>query len=127
MRGRRTVIVVGAGAGHDLDMPLGSALRDLIYGKSTITTTNDGLNRLWADRQIQVCLNALKDQKMAEYDRAMTNIHRTIYSQNSIDDLLDFYRNDEAINLCGKLLIARGILEKEKQSKLAYDTTSAKT
>jgi hypothetical protein len=57
-------------------------------------------------------------EEVEPYLQAAKRINEGVILSNSIDSFIDVHRNNEKIQLCGKLAIAKSILEAERESKL---------
>lgn len=120
----KTVIIVGAGASHEVGLPTGQALLDDIQGK---------VNLIDGNPSCQVVLNSLKflcDSCPDEYsDKFLLNdfcdagkrMCLALPNSKSIDNFLDTNRGDYCVELCGKLAIVEAILLSERKSALYFD------
>lgn len=122
----RTVFVVGAGASKEVGLPTGDKLLEMIgpmldfrfrgdYGEGT---------RGSFDEDLAECIRTQFDQKeRPKYFEAGRKIKRAIdlNAVNSIDEYLDTHSDDQYINFCGKIAIAKAILSREKSSALGID------
>jgi hypothetical protein len=126
------VFVIGAGAGHEFGMPLGSALAAKIADLLRLQAS-DGISRRKGDAQIwdalrdhvQRCKNAGTPIDPAALQRAASEISAGIQTADSIDDFLDRAKtrnNASEIILCGKVAIARAILDAESRSSLRIES-----
>lgn len=114
----RTVFVIGAGAGQEIDMPVGSTLRKIITEKLSFRSDDfgGGFNISSGDRTLY---SIIKDNN--DYFRASRQISNSLPLVDSIDDFVDSHAGDKAIEFCAKISIVKSILESEKQSKLYLD------
>lgn len=113
----KTVFVVGAGAGVEYNLPVGSELANKISEKLDIQFEM-GHRQVSGDRDIaNQLLNAFPGDFNA-HQRAAWRIRDGIHLTNSIDDFLDINQEDQHINMCGKVSIIKSILESEKNSRL---------
>jgi hypothetical protein len=115
-----TVFVIGAGAGVDVGMPLGDRLSQIIGDKLLI--------RFEEGRQIHgdsLIMDAIRNHAAANkqdanlYIRVASNVAGGIAFSRSIDSYLYAHKDNGPLQVCGKLAIARTILEHEKRSALA--------
>ena len=120
MKGK-TVFVLGAGTGDDLGFPLGAELQSKIW---TILKPSAG-NGMVADELISQALYQKQKESgvvVTDYIKACEHIHNALPGARSIDSFLSAHSDDEKIAFCGKLAIARIILEHEKENgKLAVE------
>lgn len=118
---RKTVIVIGAGASHELGLPLGAGLRKDIANLLNIAFP-DGYNQESGDLAITQCLRDIaKERSERDINGLLLKcwlIRDALPAAISIDNLLDAHRNDPDIGLIGKLGIAQAILNAERSSKL---------
>lgn len=121
MLSRPTVVVVGAGASYELDLPLGVKLKDDIAAVLNITFP-DGHSQKTGDYQITEFMREIARERN---ERSINDllakcwlIRDAMPASLSIDNLLDAHRNDADIGLLGKLAIAKAILNAERSSKL---------
>jgi hypothetical protein len=119
----KTVFVVGAGASYEMGLPVGEELKKQIshmlkvqrhnaYDKLTVKNGEifDALRIIDSSRR-----PALELQKTVQ---AAGDIAHALPLTLSIDNYLNNHNGDEAIELCGKLAIARAILAAESNSTL---------
>ncbi len=127
---RQTVVVVGAGASYELNLPLGTTLRQDIAALLNITFP-DGYNQKSGDHSITQCLRSLAQERGHRGINDLLHkcwlIRDALPAAISIDNLLDAHRNDPDIALIGKLGIARAILNAERSSKLFREPNSGRS
>jgi hypothetical protein len=115
-----TVFVIGAGAGVDVGMPLGDQLSRMIGEKLRITS--EGGQQTGGDSLIMEAIrkHAATNKKDAKlYCRVAFSVAGGIAYSRSIDSYLHAHKDNKPLQVCGKLAIARTILEHEKDSALA--------
>lgn len=123
---RPTLLIVGAGASDEFNLPVGSKLASEI---SEALNINDGFyrrqgERLTGDRQIHDILANRAREEGISADVYRTACHRVrdgIQLSYSIDNFLDKHAAEPKIQLCGRLAIVKRILEAERRSKLFVD------
>jgi hypothetical protein len=118
----KTLFVIGAGAGFDIDMPLGSKLSDIIGKKLDIKF--DFSKQISGDSEIVEALRRKADAEkidVNQYRQAGVNVSRGIGYTRSIDSYLNAHSGDEHVKVCAKIAIVHTILEHEKQSALFID------
>jgi hypothetical protein len=116
-----TLLVVGAGAGADLDMPLGDRLSQIIAEKLRIAFEG-GNQQTSGDSVIMEAMrkHAQSNRQDANlYRRVAFNVADGIAYSRSIDSYLHAHKDNKPLQVCGKLGIVRTILEHEKDSALA--------
>ena len=112
MPSKKTVIVVGAGASKEVDLPTGAELKQEIaarlHFKGGIEPSGD------------LTIGAVIERKgdIHRYFRACQTIRAALPQAASIDSFIDARKGESEIELCGKLAIVRSILEAERNSKL---------
>lgn len=117
----KTVFVVGAGASREVDLPVGDRLKKLIADKLDIQLEY-GPRLVKGDPIIYEALqNRFGANRMNAIVDACRSISSGLFLANSIDDYIDMHQDDQAISLCGKIAIAKCILEAERKSKLFFE------
>lgn len=119
---KKTVIVVGAGASKEANLPTGYELKKEI-AKLLDIRFEHGFNLISGDDQIYAALRAyLRNNNSREninnYLHASRAISNAMPQAISIDNFIDAHSEDKKIELCGKLGIVRAILEAERKSLL---------
>jgi hypothetical protein len=121
---RKTLIVIGAGASFELDLPLGDGLKKSIAGLLNITFP-DSWTQTTGDHQIADILRAkAQTEGKRDWNYLLYKcwlIRDALPGSLSIDNLLDAHRSDPDIAFIGKLAIAKAILSAERSSKLFVD------
>lgn len=119
----KTVFVLGAGASREVNLPVGGALRRIIYDKLDYRTDDLGhRDAKYGDTKLFDWIRRQHGDKANNYFNACGRIRAGILTSASIDDFLDVHRDDGEMVECGKLAIAQAVLEAEKSSLLSYDT-----
>lgn len=115
-----TVFVLGAGAGVDIDMPVGSTLSDKISDKLSIRFDEFGSKQTHGDRAIADALRKhareLQLPSWNDWRVAGCGVASGINYTRSIDAYINMHKDNEKIKLCAKLAIVRSILEYERNS-----------
>jgi hypothetical protein len=112
-----TVFVVGAGAGADIDMPVGAALSvriaemlNFYYETGQLVSGDDlimaALQRVARERKTNA----------SAWVTAARSVATGIRYTRSIDSYINAHREDEKVKECAKLAIVRSILESEGKS-----------
>jgi hypothetical protein len=123
-----TVFIVGAGASAEVGLPVGSGLAerigrllDIQYRNFNELTSGDIL----LAETLQYCAqrNASGQHDQNQLFAAGRLIGQAMAASLSIDNFIDWHRGNAAVELCGKLAIARAIVHAEKTSKLYTDVT----
>lgn len=115
-----TVFIIGAGASHEFDFPVGGKLMEIIKSKSRFRfeySLTEG------DRQLY---NWMTQRFPREEDRnprllALAEINRAIDSAGSIDEFIARNQHDPLIAEMGKVQIAYAIATAEAQSKVMQE------
>jgi len=116
MFARETVIIIGAGAGQDIDMPVGSVLNEEITKK----LGHSGNVNEYTDRALQH-LSARKGLNQASLQVACKQIGLGINYTDSIDNFIHKHSHNPSIKAAGKVAIAQTILEYERKSGIFVD------
>lgn len=123
------VLVLGAGASHEVNLPIGAELKARIAEHLDIRFEN-GHQQDSGDERITYALKAIA--AATDGGRGDINplldvcwlIRDAMPQAMSIDNFIDSHRGDPRIALCGKLAIARCILEAEAGSALTIDRSN---
>jgi hypothetical protein len=121
-----TVFVVGAGASYEAGLPTGHELKENI---SNILNSKIKRNsKINIDKTIYDAI-ALYTQEnktdIQEYISVAKHISEGLLLSISIDNFIDEHRdNNNEVPLCGKLAIAKSILDAERLSKLYIDNSN---
>ena len=123
----KTLFVIGAGAGFDVDMPLGSKLSEVIAEKLNIKFP-DYNTQASGDKDIVEALRLrakAEDRNVNEYRQAGVNVSQGIGYARSIDSYLNAHTGDELVKVCANLAIVHTILHYEEHSALSVDETKS--
>jgi hypothetical protein len=118
---QKTLFIVGAGAGVEIEMPVGEKLSYMIAEKTQIKHQDDSEELRSGDAQIARVIRQLTSDRGLEYDTWRTEacaISEGIQHSRSIDAYLNTHKDSEAIQIAGKLAIAQCILEAEDKCHL---------
>lgn len=127
MLSRKTLLIIGAGAGFDIEMPLGVELARRIAGHLNIRFDEWGQRKVTGNDLTLAALRLLarNDQPRADvnpYCYAGRQIHDGLLGwSQSIDGYLNRHQDQPLIQQCGKLAIAQVILESEAECHLYID------
>ena len=119
------VLVIGAGASTEVQLPTGKKLKDQIARALDIRYEN-GHHQNSGDNIIASALKEIfkeNTQQNPSFNNALHSCWRirdAMPQAISIDNFIDAHRKDETIAICGKLGIARCILEAESNSKIHF-------
>jgi hypothetical protein len=120
------VLVVGAGASNEANLPIGSELKRDI-ARLLDFRYKDGFKRISGDGAIEEAFglqarkNAPTSGDINPYLRSSRHISDAMPQAISIDNFIDSRRDDQMIAFCGKLAIARRILQAESTSSMYVD------
>lgn len=119
----KTLFVVGAGASNEVGLPIGTELKSQIATKIDIRF-EDGYKQDSGDHEItkalqrHVALSNPGNRDINPYLHVAWKVRDAMPLASSIDNYIDAHRDNEMVALCGKLGIAKVILEAERNSKL---------
>ncbi len=122
----RTVIVVGAGASAEFNLPLGRGLAKKIGSDANFeydwfpNRLKSGNPDLFAALN-RACETHYADVNMESYIAAGKEIAAAMREASSIDSFIHSRDGDKAIEIVAKLGIVNSILREEKHSKLWYE------
>ncbi|WP_420347386.1 hypothetical protein [Pelagibius sp.] len=122
-----TLFIVGAGASKEANLPVGNELKSIIAKSIDIRFGGTGRQQESGDYEIMEALRAHASMRSTnensrinvnDYLHAGWRIRDAMPQASSIDTFIDSHDGDEGIETCGKLAIAKAILEAEKASLL---------
>ncbi|WP_050382293.1 hypothetical protein [Bradyrhizobium pachyrhizi] len=117
MFNRKTLFIIGAGAGVDLNLPVGTNLALDIQRRTKVSLSRFGtLEHGTFDEEL--ALSFFGPGKGRNYGAAFDLIHRGILLANSIDDFLNIHEGAPEVVEVGKAAIIRSILAAERHSHL---------
>lgn len=126
MSEKSLVLVVGAGASKEVNLPIGAELTSLIA--QLLNYTNNHFGRLETGDQIIVdalrlisAATGTPNGNISSYLNTCRHISAAMPQASSIDNFINSHANNELIALCAKLGIARAILQAERNSTLYFD------
>lgn len=118
------VLVLGAGASSEVKLPIGADLKhqiaerlDIRFGRGNQQDSGDDI----LTRAFRLLVAADGGNDINPLLRVSWLIRDAMPQAPSIDNFIDSHRNNKQIALCGKLAIARCILEAEARSMLMVD------
>ena len=120
MRNPQTLFVVGAGASREVDMPTGRQLIDIIAKKLDYQLVNGSRRQGCGDDDILDIFQQHTQTRegIESFFQAAWRVRVGIIYSKSIDSFMDIHKDDEKVQLCGKLAIVKSILEAEQGSYL---------
>jgi hypothetical protein len=121
---KRTLFIVGAGAGYEIGMPVGVNLATIIANKMDIKFNEWGYEQKSGDRELFSQVFRQYEREASEYQKAAWVIRDGIHLFNSIDDFLDIHAGNSHVKKLGKAAIVKSILEAERGCKLFVDTSN---
>jgi len=123
----KTLLIVGAGASKEANLPTGYELKKEIADYLDIRF-EDGYSRSSGDPiitdSLRMQVSKSGDRDINSHLHACWRIRDGLPQAISIDNFIDTHNNDEKIELCGKLGIIRAILEAENRSLLNVDKSN---
>jgi len=124
---KKTLIVVGAGASNEGNLPTGYELKERI-AKILDIRFERGMRQVSGDQVVSQAIQKAaieKDDESARdfrlYWEAAWKIRDAMPLAISIDNFIDAHQGDGRLELCGKLAIVRSILQAERRSLLYID------
>jgi len=116
--------VLGAGASKEVGLPVGEELMEMI--KPLLDIQYDRV-QISGDRIIAQALDQRTTDRgeRQKFGDAAWQVRDGMDLAPSIDNFIDSRRGDPYIELCGKLAIARAILDAERHSALIPDRSLA--
>jgi hypothetical protein len=117
------LFVIGAGASHEVGLPLGSGLKtaiaeylDIRYERGFELSSGD--ERLIEAFQFHARLHNNGNRSISAYQRECWKLRDAMPQAQSIDSYLDVHTDNPVMLYCGKAAIVRAILAAEGSSKL---------
>lgn len=122
----RTLFIVGAGASKEFGLPTGRDLGAQIEQALTIEADHFGRMHNGDAEIIQALLREcrVRGANDGAFVDACRRIRDALPHHNSIDNLIDNHADDPDVAFCGKLAIARLILQAEQASTLWIDDSN---
>jgi hypothetical protein len=120
-----TMFIIGAGAGKEIGMPVGSELSAKIAGKLNIRHNN--LEQASGDKEISAALRQIAKDRGDDYNdwrAAGTTVSTGIAYTKSIDAYLNAHKDNEKVKICRKLATAHTILAHERSCALYVRSNS---
>jgi hypothetical protein len=115
---KKTVFVIGAGASAEIKLPAGNGLKEQII---TMLGLAENLAKPRKDsREYELALTAATNRDDREFQRlrgVAQQVSRGLEHASSIDGFIDMHQDNGDIELCGKLAIAKLILDAERGSR----------
>ena len=119
----KTVFVIGAGASSEVGLPVGARLKEIIADKLDLRFKHHQEPIGNGDLAILEVLRRTFQNQINPYIEACWRIRDGLALSSSIDDYIDAHQHDKLVELCGKIAIARSILEAERDSHLYFKKT----
>lgn len=124
MLDQRTLFVVGAGAGQEINMPVGSDLTNAIAAKTNIKYEDFGVKLRSGDPAVAHALRRIakkRDINFNTWRAEVASIAEGIHYTKSIDAYLSTHKDNEAVKVGAKLAIVQSILEAERECHIYWD------
>lgn len=118
---RKTVFILGAGSSKEVSFPDGRLLGELIVRDLNIRFKAFGATVDSGSQRIANAIRAHAPTQVNMYQRAALEVSAGLPFANSIDTFLDSHKDNEHMQLCGKIAIVNCILEAERASQLYVD------
>lgn len=123
------VLILGAGASKEVKLPLGAELKQQI-ARTLDIRFEAGFRQNSGDHLVAEAFRALSTNAAGRpgdinpFLHAAWRIRDAMPQAISIDNFIDSHSEDERVAVCGKLAIARCILEAEARSSLRVDRSN---
>jgi hypothetical protein len=126
---KNTVFIVGAGASHEFNLPVGVDLAKTISTKLDIKVRNPYSESHYTsgDHDLFNSVRRSFPQQDNLYQEAGWRIRDAVILASSIDDFLHVHRYDTRVVNFGKAAIIKCILEAERSSKLHFSITNSQS
>lgn len=124
MFNRRTLFIIGAGAGANIGLPVGRKLAEEIAYRTNVIVQHGRLGSATADADLALSFFERTGSKVTEYFNAFQLIRNGVRLANSIDDFLNIHEGSPEVVTVGKASIVRSILYAERHSVLYVDPSN---
>ncbi|MDB9456949.1 hypothetical protein PN473_00685 [Dolichospermum circinale CS-545/17] len=125
MLNSKTVLVLGAGASHEIGFPLGERLKEIISSKLDMKFSGfqqvNGCPKISDAIRLYIKENSLDQSEFSGYITSAIDLKGALEVSQSIDHALYSRSNNRKIELCGKLGIVSSIIDYEQRSDLYYE------
>ncbi|WP_156447242.1 hypothetical protein [Bradyrhizobium yuanmingense] len=118
MFNRKTLFIIGAGAGVDVNLPVGTKLALDIQQRAKVNISHFGALAEHGTFDYELATGFFQGGGAAKYLAAFELIHKGILLANSIDDFLNIHEGTPEVVEVGKAAIIRSILDAERNSYL---------
>ncbi|RUX21438.1 hypothetical protein EOA27_06060 [Mesorhizobium sp. M2A.F.Ca.ET.037.01.1.1] len=122
----KTLLILGAGASFEIGLPVGDTLKEQISAALKVELVSGGTIMRFADSVIDdaaefVAIHNKVGITKIKLLEACRQISAALPLARSIDNYLNAHKDSKTIELCGKLGIARCILQAERNSWIKAD------
>lgn len=124
----RTVFVLGAGASAEVELPVGTQLKeeistllDIRFERLSRRVSGDELLFAAFDKALRKGL--FQGSSINDVLGVARQIAGALSLAISIDNYIDAHRDNKLVDVCGKMAIVRAILAAERRSTLHFDRT----
>lgn len=130
IKNKSLVLVLGAGASKEVNLPIGDELKHQIARRLDFKFEEFTSSLKKGDRNLMQAFRLVSrrpDGSQGDINpllQASRLIHGAMPMAISIDNFIDSHRNDDRVAFCGKLAIAQCILEAETNSKLYVSSSN---
>lgn len=127
------VLIVGAGASKEVNLPIGSELISLIANSLNFRTNDYSVAVGGGDEAVYSAIHQFANQaktnsslatNLGPYLKASKHIAAAMPLAMSIDNFINSHQPNDMIAICGKLAIASCILKAESRSSIYIDTSN---
>lgn len=122
---KQTVLILGAGSSQEAGLPVGEELKKHVAQMLDIRFAESGRLQSGDASIVDAVRHHIHpDRNPNPHRHAACRIAAAMPQAISIDNFLDAHKDDEKIQICGKLAIVQGILAAERRSKLYHQPMS---
>src|SRR4051812_210092 len=97
MFNRKTLFIIGAGAGYDIGVPVGRQLAEDIANRTRVSLDHGWLGGGTNDQKLALSFFERSDPKVNQYFSAFRLIHNGVLLANSIDDFLNIHEGSAEV------------------------------
>ncbi|MBO9502679.1 hypothetical protein [Brevundimonas sp. A19_0] len=118
----KTLFIVGAGASSEFKLPVGWELAEQISRKLDLRFSGSRIVDSTGDLGILDAIQTISNGDVNSFLHACWLIRDGIQFSYSIDNFIDTHRHNKRVDICGKLAIAKCIMDAERKSTLYTKT-----
>jgi hypothetical protein len=120
---KRTLFILGAGASHEFELPLGPVLAAKIAQEANVRIEHGSVASSPGADLLQEVISK-RPGEANDYLKAFLLIRHGVQLSSSIDDFLDVHASNHQAQRVGKMAIVKSVLRAERDSVLYFDKSN---